>query len=120
MSTATTPAVGSDLPPSVKMITLTIDGLSVQVPEKTSVLDAARKAGIIIPALCHKEDLNPVGVCRVCTVSVKGDRVYPAACMRECRDGMVVESGCERTAGLRAPEQELGAGDLLNPEREKV
>src|SRR4051812_22985419 len=101
MSTATTPGVGSDLPPSVKMINLTIDGLTVSVPERMTVLDAARKAGIVIPALCHKEDLTPIGVCRVCTVSVKGDRVYSASCMRECKEGMTVETGCERTAGIR-------------------
>ena len=43
------------------LVTVTIDGLTVQVPEGTSVLDAARSIGINIPALCHDPDLIPVG-----------------------------------------------------------
>src|SRR3954452_20436286 len=108
-ASATSAGTGSGTPPAsdVKMITLTIDGLSVSVPEKTSVLDAARRAGVPLPALCHKEDVNPLGVCRVCAVMVKNDgsgrpeRVFAASCMRECQQGAVIETGCERTSGLR-------------------
>lgn len=108
MSTA---ATTDPTPSSAKMLTLTIDGVSVSVPEKTTVIDAARKAGIIIPALCHKEDLTPVGVCRVCTVSCKGDRVYAASCMRECREGMVVETGCDHPHGIRQAGQDVQGAD---------
>ena len=60
------------------------------MPEKTTVWEAARRAGIPIPALCHKEDLNPVAVCRVCVVDVldngggRSERLLPASCAREC------------------------------------
>lgn len=53
------------------LVTVTIDGQTVQVPEGTSVLDAARSIGINIPALCHDPDLTPVGACRLCVVEVE-------------------------------------------------
>ena len=58
-------------PVSEKTVTLQIDGRTVTVPEKTTIWEAARRSGIPIPALCHKEDLNPVAVCRVCVVDVE-------------------------------------------------
>ncbi|MFN0197300.1 MAG: molybdopterin-dependent oxidoreductase, partial [Planctomycetaceae bacterium] len=77
--------------PSQPMITLTIDQKTVTVPEGMTVWTAARQAGIEIPVLCHSPRLNPVGVCRMCVVDV-GERVLAPSCMRECRDGMNVET----------------------------
>ncbi len=54
------------------MINLTIDGLSVSVPEGTTILEAARTAGIDIPTLCFLKDVNEVGDCRMCIVEVEG------------------------------------------------
>ena len=48
------------------MVSLTIDGVSVQVPENTSVLEAARQANIKIPTLCYLKGVNAIGACRVC------------------------------------------------------
>ena len=52
------------------MIELTIDGTVVSVPQGTTIFDAARLNGIAIPTLCHQQNENPVGVCRVCVVDV--------------------------------------------------
>ena len=48
------------------MVNVTIDGKSVQVPEKTTILRAAASIGIEIPNLCYWEGLNEIGACRVC------------------------------------------------------
>jgi formate dehydrogenase major subunit len=77
-------------------VTLTIDEREVTVPAGTTIWDAAKGVGIDIPALCHDERYAPVGVCRMCAVDV-GGRVYAAACVRPCEDGMEVKT---HTAGV--------------------
>jgi predicted molibdopterin-dependent oxidoreductase YjgC len=74
-----------------KLITLTIDGKPVQVPEGTSIWDAARSIGIDIPVLCHSPRMRPVGVCRMCVVDI-GQRTMAAACVRPCEAGMNVDA----------------------------
>ncbi|PIZ91141.1 Fe-S-binding domain-containing protein, partial [Candidatus Micrarchaeota archaeon CG_4_10_14_0_2_um_filter_60_11] len=61
-------------------VTLSIDGKKVAVPEGTTVLEAAKQAGIFIPTLCHYEGLPPQSECRLCIVEVKGGRGLPASC----------------------------------------
>lgn len=73
-------------------VTLTIDGIEVTVPEHTSILDAAKTAGIKIPTLCFLRDLNEVGACRVCVVEVEGIDQLVAACNNEVLDGMAVQT----------------------------
>jgi predicted molibdopterin-dependent oxidoreductase YjgC len=71
---------------------LNIDGISIQVPEGTTVLRAAEKIGIGIPTLCDHPDLHPFGGCRLCVVEVQGAR-YPApACTLLATDGMIVRT----------------------------
>ena len=83
------------------MIELTIDGTVVSVPQGTTIFDAARLNGIAIPTLCHQQNENPVGVCRVCVVDL-GQRVYAASCIRQAEPGMKVQhrhrSGTERSS----------------------
>ena len=55
-----------------KMVNLKIDNIPVSVPAGTSVLEAARSAGIKIPSLCFLKDINEIGACRICVVEVKG------------------------------------------------
>jgi len=75
----------------IRTVSLTIDGRPVTVAEGTTIWTAARDAGIDIPVLCHDERYDPVGVCRMCVVDV-GGRVYAAACVRPCEDGMEVKT----------------------------
>lgn len=65
-------------------VTLTIDGRRVSVPEGSTIWEAARRARIEIPVLCHDPRLRPVGVCRLCGGDV-GERVLAAALRREAR-----------------------------------
>ena len=73
------------------MIKLTIDGKNVEVPDGTTIWDAAKGLGIEIPTLCHDPRLKPVGVCRMCVVDV-GGRVLAASCVRACEPGMAVKT----------------------------
>jgi hypothetical protein len=78
-------------PPAARTVTLGVDGDPLTVPEGTTIYDAAKSAGIDIPVLCHDERYDPVGVCRMCVVDL-GARVYAAACVRPCGDGMEVKT----------------------------
>ena len=82
------PATGVD-DASAPAIEVTIDGRAVRVPAGTTVWEAARQAGVEIPALCHDPRYRPVGVCRVCVVDV-GGRTLAASCVRPCEPGMKV------------------------------
>ena len=71
-------------------ITVKIDGIEVTVPQGTTVLDAARKAGIYIPTLCYLREINAIGACRICMVEVKGSPKLAAACVFPAGDGMEI------------------------------
>lgn len=77
---------------ALEKISLTIDDIAISAPLGTSVLDAARTAGIKIPTLCHLADLSPVGACRICIVQIKGHRTLSASCVQPVAEGMIVET----------------------------
>lgn len=80
---------------------LTIDGATASFPPGTSVLEAAARAGIDIPALCHDPRLTPAGACRMCVVEVEdADRPVPA-CTTPASDGMVVQTTTPALRELR-------------------
>ncbi len=83
------------------MVTLTIDGREVTVPEHTSILDAAKQAGINIPTLCYLKDLNEIGACRVCVVEVEGIDQLVASCNNDALDGMVVHTNSPKVREAR-------------------
>lgn len=91
-------------------ITATIDGHEVTVAEGTTIFDAARQAGVDIPVLCHDERYDPVGVCRMCVVDT-GGRVFAAACVRPCEDGMTVRTTSPELERSRAVLTELLMSD---------
>src|SRR5271154_3103986 len=95
-------------------IHLTIDGLAVTVSPGTTVFDAARVNGIPIPTLCHQQNENPVGVCRVCVVDI-GQRVYAASCIRQCESGMTVKTSTESVQAARDTLVELLMSDHPAP-----
>ena len=82
-------------------IKLEIDGLEVEVPQGSTIMDAVRKAGVYIPALCHHPDLKPVGSCKLCIVAVEGIDYYPTACNTPAREGMVVVTRTEELQEMR-------------------
>ncbi|MDI9520155.1 MAG: NADH-dependent [FeFe] hydrogenase, group A6 [Bacillota bacterium] len=89
-----------------KMISLTIDGVKVQVEEGTTVLEAARKANIRIPTLCFLEEINEIGACRMCVVET-GARTLQASCVLKATEGMDVKTNTRRVRHARKAVLEL-------------
>ncbi len=72
-----------------EFVTLTIDGVEVKAPVGSTVLEAAKLAGIHIPTLCFLKDINEIGACRMCIVDV-GAKSLQAACMYPVAEGLKV------------------------------
>jgi NADH-quinone oxidoreductase subunit G/[NiFe] hydrogenase diaphorase moiety small subunit/NADP-reducing hydrogenase subunit HndD len=73
-----------------KEINLKIDGIDLTVEDGTTILNAARKANIVIPTLCYHEDLCVAGNCRVCVVEQKGVKNLVASCAMPASEGMEI------------------------------
>ena len=69
-------------------ISLKINGINVSAPAGSTILEAARIAGIKIPTLCFLKEINEIGACRMCIVEVKGARNLVAACVHPKNEGM--------------------------------
>ena len=82
-------------------VTLTINGRRVEAEEGSTILDAARRAGIYIPTLCHHPDLSNVGACRMCVVSVEKARGVQTACTTPVAEGMVVNTESDEARQAR-------------------
>lgn len=89
------------------MVSLTIDNIKVEVPENTSVLEAARKANIKIPTLCYLKGVNAIGACRICLVEVVGNAALQAACVLPVTEGMVVRTNSPKVLKSRRLSLEL-------------
>ena len=89
------------------MVTMTIDGLTVQVPEGTTILEAAKTAHIRIPHLCYLKGINEIAACRVCCVEVEGERAMVTACNNPVKEGMVVHTNSPRARTTRRTNVEL-------------
>ena len=90
---------------------VSIDGVEVLVPPGTSVLRAARLAGVDVPTLCASDSLAAFGSCRMCLVEVDGVKGTPASCTTPCVDGMVVSTRTEQVQQLRRGVMELYLSD---------
>ena len=75
-------------------IVLTINGQKVKCAPESSILEAARSAGIEIPTLCYLKGLTATGACGICAVEVEedGKTVIRRACRYRAKDGMVVRT----------------------------
>ena len=87
-------------------VTLTIDGIEVKAPVGSTVLEAAKSAGINIPTLCFLKDINEIGACRMCIVDV-GARSFQAACMYPVSEGLVVKTNTPKIRETRKVTLEL-------------
>jgi formate dehydrogenase major subunit len=110
-------AISAEAPAESRTVTLTIDGHEVTAPERATIWEAARSAGIEIPVLCHDERYDPVGVCRMCVVDV-GSRVYAAACVRPVEEGMEVKTATPDIERNRATLTQLLMADQPPTEKD--
>ncbi|MFN2521717.1 MAG: 2Fe-2S iron-sulfur cluster-binding protein, partial [Mycobacteriales bacterium] len=89
------------------LISLTIDGIPVQVPKGTLVIRAAEQIGVQIPRFCDHPLLDPVGACRQCIVEVEGQRKPLASCTTTVTEGMVVKTQLSSPVAKKAQEGTL-------------
>ena len=83
------------------MVTLTIDGRTVTVPEGTTILEAAQTLRITIPTLCYLKDINEIAACRICMVEVEGYARLVPSCDSAVAEGMVVYTSSPRVREAR-------------------
>ena len=96
------------------MINVKINGFAVQVPKGTSILEAARAAGVTIPTLCYLKDINEIGACRMCIVEaqeMRGPALGPArmvaACVYPVSEGMEVQTNSPKVLDSRRKTMQL-------------
>ncbi|HLG88718.1 MAG TPA: formate dehydrogenase subunit alpha [Alphaproteobacteria bacterium] len=96
---------------SDRVVSLTIDGMPVTVPEGTSVMRAAAIAGVQVPKLCATDSLEAFGSCRLCLVEIAGRPGTPASCTTPVAPGLAVSTQTERLKKLRRGVMELYISD---------
>lgn len=75
-----------------ELINITIDNQKISVPKGTTILQAAKEAGIDIPTLCFLKEINEIGDCRMCIVQVEGKRGFATSCIQKVEEGMVIKT----------------------------
>ncbi len=98
------------------MVTLTIDGKTVTADKNKTILKAALDNGIVIPTLCSREGLSPLGNCRLCVVEVtrKGRTRVVTSCNYPVEEGLSVQTGSENILAIRKMIVELLAARSPN------
>jgi formate dehydrogenase major subunit len=97
--------------PGPATVRLTIDGIPITAPAGTSLMRAAREAGIAVPKLCATDSLASFGSCRLCLVEIDGRRGLPASCTTPVEPGMVVRTQSPQLARVRRNVMELYISD---------
>lgn len=92
---------------------LTIDNQKIEVPDGTTVLQAAQKLGIAIPTMCHREGFKPSTSCMVCVVEIEGYRTLVPSCGMPAEEGMVVRTCSGKVAQARRTALELLLSDHI-------
>src|SRR4051812_49552907 len=96
---------------ATRLVTLTVDGETITVPEGTTVMRAAAENGTAIPKLCATDNLKSFGSCRLCLVEIEGRNGTPASCTTPVAAGMVVRTQTPHLKKLRKGVMELYISD---------
>ncbi len=91
----------------MKTVKLKINGKCVEVPEDSTILEAARQVNIEIPTLCYLKGVNQIGACRMCLVEVKGAKTLQAACVYPVSEGLEVWTNTPKIRQARKTNLEL-------------
>ncbi len=89
------------------MVNVKINGIAVSVPKGSTILEAARYAGVEIPTLCYLKEINEIGACRICVVEATGARGLVTACVYPVSEGMEVRTNTEKVQKARRTTLEL-------------
>ena len=102
---------GTPAAKSKQMVTLSIDGFDVTVPEGTSIMRAAAIVGIQVPKLCSTDSIDAFGSCRLCLVEIEGRNGTPASCTTPVAPGLKVHTQNAKLKQLRRGVMELYISD---------
>ena len=91
----------------MEMVNIKINGMPLSVPAGSTILEAARYAGINIPTLCWMKDLNEIGACRICVVEVVRAKTLVTACVYPVNEGMEIYINSPRVMKARKMTLEL-------------
>jgi len=91
----------------METVNIKINGREYTVPKNSTILEAARYAGIEIPTLCYLKDINEIGACRICLVEVVGARGLVTACVYPVNEGMEVYTNTPKIRESRRMNLEL-------------
>ena len=91
----------------MEMVNIKINGMPLSVPAGSTILEAARYAGINIPTLCWMKDLNEIGACRICVVEVVRAKTLVTACVYPVNEGMEIYTNSPRVMKARKVTLEL-------------
>jgi len=94
----------------VETVSVTIDGITIDVPKGTLIIRAAETLGIAVPRFCDHPLLEPVAACRMCLVEVEGQGKPQPSCAITCNDGMVVRT---QNSSQMAQEAQAGVMEFL-------
>ena len=89
------------------MVHVKINGIAVEVPKGSTILETARYAGVEIPTLCFLKDINEIGACRICVVEATGARGLVTACVYPVSEGMEVQTNTAKVQAARRTTLEL-------------
>ena len=91
----------------MEMLNVKVNGIAVSVPKGSTILEAARIAGVEIPTLCFMKEKNEIGACRICVVEATGARGLVAACVHPVAEGMEIQTNTEKVQKARKTTLEL-------------
>ncbi|MBE6582464.1 MAG: 4Fe-4S dicluster domain-containing protein [Ruminococcaceae bacterium] len=91
----------------MEMINCKVNGIAVSVPKGSTILEAARAAGVEIPTLCYMKKINEIGACRICVVEATGARGLVTACVYPVAEGMEIKTNTEKVQKARKTTLEL-------------
>ena len=91
----------------MEMVNCKINGIAVSVPKGSTILEAARAAGVEIPTLCYMTKINEIGACRICIVEATGARGLVTACVYPVSEGMEVKTNTPKVQAARRTTLEL-------------
>jgi len=91
----------------MEMVNCKINGIAVSVPKGSTILEAARVAGVEIPTLCYMKKINEIGACRICVVEATGARGLVTACVYPVAEGMEIKTNTEKVQKARKTTLEL-------------
>ena len=91
----------------MEMVNVKVNGIAVSVPKGSTILEAARAAGVEIPTLCFMKEKNEIGACRICIVEATGTRGLVTACVYPVAEGMEISTNTAKVQKARKTTLEL-------------